>query len=328
MLHKCGHFTQKDKDTGGTMRERINRLARGIIDNGSPELVLAPERVEASVPAGEVIRGEILVSSGNNLHIKGLVYSSHERVRVVNSAFGGLRNRIIYEVNVGFSEHGDEIKGSFYLVTNGGEREIPYSLRIQAGSAGETLDALAAPDDFGKLAKRDLDRALQLFEYQDFVEAPFMQDARCRTLYDGLKGRPGRRNLLEEFLVALGVKEPVELSVDTEGRVYENPLDQRLGLCVGRFGGGRALYPAGDETDHGPGFHGGALQRGVPHPAAVSAPRKEFRPDPDYLPKGDLHHPHRGGGGRHGGHHPPGPGGGQAHGQGQPAALSLPALRL
>ena len=70
------------------MRERINRLARGIIDNGSPELVLTPERVEASVPAGEVIRGEILVSSGNNLHIKGLVYSSHERVRVVNSAFG------------------------------------------------------------------------------------------------------------------------------------------------------------------------------------------------------------------------------------------------
>ena len=33
------------------MRERINRLARGIIDNGSPELVLTPERVEASVPA-------------------------------------------------------------------------------------------------------------------------------------------------------------------------------------------------------------------------------------------------------------------------------------
>ena len=24
----------------------------------------------------------------------------------------------------------------------------------------------------------------------------------CRTIYDGLKGRPGRRNLLEEFLVA------------------------------------------------------------------------------------------------------------------------------
>lgn len=95
------------------MRERINRLARGIIDNGSPELVLTPERVEASVPAGEVIRGEILVSSGNNLHIKGLVYSSHERVRVVNGAFGGLRNRIIYEVNVDFQSMGTKSRDLF-----------------------------------------------------------------------------------------------------------------------------------------------------------------------------------------------------------------------
>ena len=204
------------------MRERINRLARGIIDNGSPELVLAPERVEASVPAGEVIRGEILVSSGNNLHIKGLVYSSHERVRVVNSAFGGLRNRIIYEVNVGFSEHGDEIKGSFYLVTNGGEREIPYSLRVQAGDAGEVLGNLKTPRDFAVLAKKDLEKALRMFEYQDFTEAPFMQDSRVRTIYDGLKGRAGRRNLLEEFLVALQVKEPVKLTLETGTRIYEN----------------------------------------------------------------------------------------------------------
>ena len=114
--------TQKDKDTGGTMRERINRLARGIIDSETPKLVLKPERLEAVVQAGEVIRGEIVVSSVNNLYIKGLAYSSHERVQVVNSAFGGLRNRIVYEVNSRFSEHGDIIEGSFYLITNGGER--------------------------------------------------------------------------------------------------------------------------------------------------------------------------------------------------------------
>ena len=204
------------------MRERINRLARGIIDNGSPELVLTPERVEASVPAGEVIRGEILVSSGNNLHIKGLVYSSHARVQVVDNAFGGLRNRIIYEVNSRYTEHGDVIKGSFYLVTNGGEREIPYSLRVQAGDSGEVLGNLKTPRDFGLLAKRDLEKALRMFEYQDFTEAPFMQDSRVRTIYDGLKGRAGRRNLLEEFLVALQVKEPVKLTLETGTRTYEN----------------------------------------------------------------------------------------------------------
>lgn len=207
------------------MRERINRLARGIIDSGVPELVLTPDRVEAAVPAGEVIRGEIVVSSRNNLHIKGLVYSSHERVQVVNNAFGGLRNRIIYEVNCRYTEHGDIIKGSFYLVTNGGEREIPYSLCVQAGDSGDVYGALVTPRDFAALAKRDLDMALRMFEYQDFTEAPFMKDARTCTIYEGLKGRAGRRNLLEEFLVALHVKEPVRLTLDTKSREYENPLE-------------------------------------------------------------------------------------------------------
>ena len=221
------------------MRERINRLARGIIDSAMPELVLTPDKVEASVLAGEVIRGEILVSSGNNLHIKGLVYSSHERVRVVNNAFGGLRNRIIYEVNSSFCEHGDEFKGSFYLVTNGGEREIPYSLRVQAGESGESLSNLKTPRDFALLAKKDLEKALRMFEYQDFTEAPFMQDARVRAIYDGLKGRTGRRNLLEEFLIALQVKEPVTLVLDAGARVYENPqtpIMDHIDIAAGGWG--------------------------------------------------------------------------------------------
>lgn len=49
-----------------------------------------------------------------------------------------------------------------------------------------------------------------------------MQDSRVRTIYDGLKGRAGRRNLLEEFLVALQVKEPVKLTLETGTRTYEN----------------------------------------------------------------------------------------------------------
>ena len=142
-------------------------------------------------------------------------------MRVINNAFGGLRNRITYEVNLKYTEHGDEIKGSFYLVTNGGEREIPYSLRVRFQSADENLEKLKTARDFAALARRDLELALRMFEYQDFTEAPFMQDARVRTIYEGLRGRTGRRNLLEEFLVALRVKEAVTLFTDCrEPRVY------------------------------------------------------------------------------------------------------------
>lgn len=230
------------------MRERINRLARGMIENGVPELLLKPEAVEAAVPAGQTIRGELTVNSGNNLHIKGLVYSSDERVQVLNNAFGGLRNRIQYEVNTRYCERGDEIKGSFYLVTNGGEREIPYSLRVQASGPAGNLEQLKTARDFANLAKRDLERALRMFEYQDFTEAPFMQDMRVRTIYEGLKGRGGRRNLLEEFLVALHVKEPVSLSVNTEARIYENVLEP-LDACLDITSSGWGYVSASIQTE-------------------------------------------------------------------------------
>ena len=44
-----------------------------------------------------------------------------------------------------------------------------------------------------QLGKENWELALRLFEYQDFIEAPFMQDA-DQTVYEGLKGRNGRNN--------------------------------------------------------------------------------------------------------------------------------------
>ena len=202
------------------MRERINRLAKGIIDSTAVRLQIRPERLEAGVGAGEQIQGELFVHSANNLNIKGLVYSSHERVKVINHAFGGLRNRIQYQIDTHYLEDGDKIEGSFYLVTNGGEREIPYSLRVQAGTDGDVLSGLKTPRDFALIAKKAPDQALRMFEYPDFTEAPFLQDAEARTIYEGLKGRKNRRNLLEEFLVALRVKDPVSLKTDTSARSF------------------------------------------------------------------------------------------------------------
>ena len=54
-------------------------------------------------------------------------------------------NHIIYDIDTCYLEDGDTIKGSFYLVTNGGEKEIPYSLCVQAGNRTESLTGLKTP---------------------------------------------------------------------------------------------------------------------------------------------------------------------------------------
>lgn len=220
------------------MRERINRLARGIVENEAPRLGISCRAMEEAVRMNTVTRGEFYVYS-DGIPLKGLIYSSNYRVRVFNEAFGGVKNKINFEVNSNYLENGDAIKGCFYLVTNGGEAEIPYVFSVELAASGRVLCELNSIEEFAGLASRDMDTALRLFEYPDFVEAPFMKEPRVRGLYDGLKGRGSRQNVLEEFLVACGVKEPVGIVAEDEEKCYpavESVIEDRLVLKKSTWG--------------------------------------------------------------------------------------------
>ena len=67
------------------MRERINRLAKGIIDSEVPKIKVTPTGIGDVVKSGGAIRRELVVTSENNLHIKGLVYSSNYRVKLMRN---------------------------------------------------------------------------------------------------------------------------------------------------------------------------------------------------------------------------------------------------
>lgn len=207
------------------MRERINRLARGIVDAELPKIFLSPILVEETLGSNTIYKRELYLSSENNLYIKGLAYSDHPRVKILNSAFGGLRNHIAYEVNTAWCENGDEIEGSIHLVTNSGELEVPFLFHVAMTASVRVLTQLNSVEDFVGLAKKDMEMALRLMEYRDFTEAPFLQDMHVRAVYEGLKGHGNRQNALEEFFLALGVKDPIELTISTAKKNYDNPTD-------------------------------------------------------------------------------------------------------
>lgn len=204
------------------MRERINRLAKGIIDMEAPEIRIQPESPDEEVQVGGIEKKELYIVSLNGLHIKGLFYSSNPRVRVVTGSFGGLRNHAVYEVDSSFLDYGDVIEGAFYLVTNGGEMEIPYRFHVKAGVSGQTLKRLRTPRDFANMARQDYETAVRVFEFKDFVDVPFMQDKQVRSLYDGLKGHGNRYNQVEQFLIGLGMKRPVDLIIEDRRKEYRD----------------------------------------------------------------------------------------------------------
>lgn len=207
------------------MRERINRLARGIVDSEVPKLFLSPTAVEETLGNNTVYKRELYLSSENNLYIKGLAYSTHPRVRILTGSYGGLRNRIGYEVDTAFCENGDEIRGSIDLVTNSGEISVPFVFYVETSSSVRILATLKTPEDFLSLAQKDMDLALRLMEYRDFTEAPFLQNVYMRTVLEGLRGHGNRQNALEEFFLSLGLKEPIELTLSASKKTYERLRD-------------------------------------------------------------------------------------------------------
>ncbi len=90
------------------------RLSRGIVDAEMPKLFLDPVKIEETLGSDTVYKRELYLASENNLYIKGLAYSSHSRVKILKSAFGGLRNHIVYEVDTSWCENGDLIKGNLH----------------------------------------------------------------------------------------------------------------------------------------------------------------------------------------------------------------------
>lgn len=208
------------------MRERINRLARGIVDAELPKLFLSPVKVEETLGSDTIYKRELYLSSENNLSIKGLAYSTHSRVRIASRSFGGLRNHIVYEVDTSWCENGDVIRGTINLVTNGGELEVPFLFCVETTASIRVLSTLHTVEDFVDLAQKDMDLALRLMEYKDFTDAPFLQDLRVRAVFDGIRGHGNRQNALEEFFLGLGVKDPVELTLSASSKTYDDPKKQ------------------------------------------------------------------------------------------------------
>lgn len=211
------------------MRERINRLAKGIIEEELPLLVCEPDYIELPIKMDEATRFELEVRSDNKVPLRGVAYSDNIRVRIPDATFGGVKNRLVIEINSENLNGEEKIEGSITLVTNAGEREIPYTFYIKNTDTVLVLESLKTVDDFMVIAKEDINIALAIFMYKDFCKSGFMKDLRYQKIYEALSIGNDFRSNLENFLQAVGNKEAVDFVLETsaldlttveEGKTY------------------------------------------------------------------------------------------------------------
>lgn len=203
------------------MKERISKLASGIVEYEKPQVILYPEVLEETVSQARTIRGEIRIESQTPL--KGLIYSTDHRLDLSRSQFFGSRVVIEYQVASQYVTKDLDMEGEIHLVFNGGERSIPYHFAAEPADVAPKQEPIETLEEFAAYTKEHYEEARTLFLSAGFLNLPFMQNLSLRNLYDGLHVRGRSKNALEEFLTSSGAKEPVKLSIADKNKSYQMP---------------------------------------------------------------------------------------------------------
>jgi hypothetical protein len=127
------------------MKERINKLARGIVELDKPVLKLSDESFSGTVEAGELARFELLLYSENGILLKGLIFTDDPYVTVQKDAFGGVRSRTRCIVDARKMKDGDKIEGQLHIVSNGDFKLGQTELAIAGDAEYELSFEISSP---------------------------------------------------------------------------------------------------------------------------------------------------------------------------------------
>ena len=62
------------------MKKKIEELLNGKFEYEQPQLIFSEEKIEVTVKAGDVYRGELYFGTEDNRRIRGYITSSNRRV--------------------------------------------------------------------------------------------------------------------------------------------------------------------------------------------------------------------------------------------------------
>ena len=122
------------------MKDQINRFARGVFEYEPPRLEVTENSINTVVDRNKEFCGTLNIFEAEGKPLKGIVYSDNDKVILRESAFAGSRAAISYTVNCTGALNGDVIEGAFHIVSNGGEKDVDFSFRVEAGLTRQVLE--------------------------------------------------------------------------------------------------------------------------------------------------------------------------------------------
>lgn len=189
------------------MKERIQ--AENWIQSGG-RLIFSQKGIELSLKPEETGEGVFSIAEESGKTVEGFVWSKDERMHCLQDRFAGKEEQIAFRFDSTGLEEGEEWTGRFLIVSNVGEYELPYVVRICCGVLQSSMGDMKNLFHFTNLARSNWPEAVKLFYHQEFIRVFQGEEETFRELYRGLSRAYGSEQNVEEFLLAAGKKQPVE----------------------------------------------------------------------------------------------------------------------
>lgn len=204
------------------MKRRIEQLINGRFEYQVPKLVLSDEILTVHTKTGENYRGELTIKAEDGRRIKGMVMSSDRRLLLAREKFSGTVVNIPYGIDVKGLKPEEKAEYRITISSNLGEYQIPVQVVVENEKILSAHGEIKNLDDFVRLVMEDDREAFCLYTSQQFEQLLQGEDEKYKTLYRGYSQNPVTYQHLEEFLVAAGKKEPVQIQLEETERMLGN----------------------------------------------------------------------------------------------------------
>ena len=204
------------------MREVVDRILDGKFEYENGELVFSDSRIEINLQAGMDYEGSFHLTGKPGCITDGYIYASDNRMECLTKQFSGTGEEIGYVFHGRGMETGDVLQGSFYIVSNQGEYELPFVVMVTGRTLATSLGAMKNLFHFANLAKSSWAEAVQLFYNPGFEVIFENSDRKYKNLYRGLSRYYGNERNVEEFLIAIHKKQKVNYIIDEDKLCLSN----------------------------------------------------------------------------------------------------------
>ncbi|MCR4787122.1 MAG: DUF5717 family protein [Lachnospiraceae bacterium] len=192
----------------------VENILNGNFNTERHSLNFSSPVIELSVNEGQPYEGSFTVYGPRDVFTEGTVSSTGLRMKCPVGSFSGSECEIPFVFDsVGMNE-GDSFKGEFRIISNQGEYLIPYDIKIGNDNLDTSMGEIRNLFHFTNLARSNWDEAANFFFSDDFKNVLVGSDKAFLNAYMALRDANDRHQALEEFLLKIKKKQPVEFIIE------------------------------------------------------------------------------------------------------------------